>query len=151
MRQVETEKVRGDFEATKRRLETTSITSGAGASKAEKSAAEKEAAAEARKERERLQGSLGEKEEDLDETSRERGLAIRRRGVSSGNETLQTVGKALADGTNADELQKLGDGVREAAAKNGAAMTKALMDVIHSLNSQAQEIEVIKRQIKNKK
>jgi hypothetical protein len=101
-------------------------------------------------ERKRLRAQLESGEGGLDAAARERGLAVRGAGMRSGNATLQTVGKALADGTDAAELQKLGDMVREASGKNGAAMTKALLDLIGKLNQQAKDLEIIRQQLKNK-
>jgi hypothetical protein len=112
-------------------------------------AAEKRAAAEAAQDTRRSQaGSLQEQETGLDTTARSRGLNMRNFGLKNGNETAANVGKALSDGTDAAEIQKLGDQVREAAGKNGEAMTSALMKVLEGLNSQAAEIEKLKGQIR---
>jgi hypothetical protein len=107
------------------------------------------AAREAQKESHDAQkDTLDGKESALDTTARSRGLNMRNFGLKNGNETAANVGKALSDGTDAAEIQKLGDQVREAANQNGAAMTAALKQVLAGLESQAAEIEKLKGQVR---
>lgn len=89
-----------------------------------------------------------EREGGLDASARKRGLGVRDAGNRRKNETLQTVGKALADGTDEGELQKLGDMIREKQKENGAAMTAALLEIISGLQEQAQQVAAIKSQVK---
>jgi hypothetical protein len=96
----------------------------------------------------RLEEVAGALEGGLDASARQRGLGLRGAGNRRKNETLQAVGKALADGTDAGELQKLGDMIREKQKENGAAMTAALLEIISGLMEQAQQVATIKAQIK---
>jgi hypothetical protein len=108
-----------------------------------------------REEKQRLQSQLEAGEGALNDDARNRGLGVRRsglgqsRGVGAGNDTVAAVGKALQDGTDAAELQKLGDMVREKQRENGAAITAALMQMITELQAQSKQMEIIKNQIKN--
>ena len=88
---------------------------------------------------------IDDRQDKLNKSAGSQGLGL----SGKPNATAQDVGKALSDGTNADELQKLGDQVREAKGKNGAALTNFLLQIIDSFNSQAQEIETMKRRMKN--
>ena len=96
----------------------------------------------------RLEEVAGALEGGLDASARQRGLGLRGAGNRRKNETLQAVGKALADGTDAGELQKLGDMIREKQKENGAAMTAALLEIISGLMEQAQQVATIKAQVK---
>lgn len=98
--------------------------------------------------RNRLEEVVEEREGGLDASARKRGLGVRDAGNRRKNETLQTVGKALADGTDEGELQKLGDMIREKQKENGAAMTAALLEIISGLQEQAQQVAAIKSQVK---
>lgn len=88
--------------------------------------------------------------ETLDDTARQKGLDLRKTGGAEANDTYKSVEAALLDGTDADELQKLGDLVREASGKNGAAVTAFLLQIIDSFNAQAKDIETLKRRLGNK-
>lgn len=151
----ETVGVQGDQAATSRRIEAMKITSDSGAVKAVKKDAkdyldgqEKADRDASKDERRGLQGDLDGREDKLDATARSRGLNMRNYGLKNDNKTAGDVGKALSDGTDAAEIQKLGDQVKEAAGKNGAAMTAALQKVLAELSGQASEIEKLKGQIR---
>jgi|GEM_PF-4942918 len=88
-------------------------------------------------------------ESGLNANARQGGLQARNQGLKSGNETLAKIGKELSDGTNAAEIQKLGDLVKEKQGELGASMVAALQKLLSSLDGQAKQIEVIKGQIKN--
>lgn len=103
----------------------------------------------ARAERERLQDTRSSAESALDATSRERGLSIRGAGNRQGNQLFQTVGKALSDGTDSNELQKLGDMIRDKQGEIGAKTYSALMAVISGLEKDAKRIDTIEARIKN--
>jgi hypothetical protein len=116
------------------------------------------AAREAEKEeKKRLEAELETGEKGLDASARERGLQARKRGlgqsrgVGAGNDTVAAVGKALQDGTDPAELQKLGDMVREAQSKNGALVTSLLLQIITGLQEQDRQVEILRQQLKNKK
>lgn len=132
-------------EAEARRIRTD-----AAAAEARKRADEKKAAAEKRDADRSDNRNLDDQEEGLDAASRARGLSMRGAGNRGGNKTLQAVGKALADGTDEAELQKLSDMVKEAQGRNGAAMTAMMMQVITGLQEQSRQIEILRKQIKNK-
>lgn len=100
--------------------------------------------------RDRLRGDLSGREQGLNDAARSRGLSMRKTGGAAANKTYAGVESALMDGTNAGELQKLGDQVREAASKNGAATTAFLLQIIDGFNNQAKEIETLKQKLKNK-
>ncbi len=74
---------------------------------------------------------------------------MRKTGGAEANKTYKAVEDALLDGTNQGELQKLGDMVQAAAGKNGAAMTAFLMQIITGFNTQAKDIEILKKKLKN--
>jgi hypothetical protein len=99
--------------------------------------------------RDRLEEVADDREVGLDASARSRGLRARDIGNRNKNETLQTVGKALADGTDAGELQKLGDLVREKSKENGKAVTAFMLNILSELQTQVRDIETIKSQIKN--
>jgi hypothetical protein len=112
-----------------------------------RSQAEERAKAKAdEEEKQRLQAELQTGESGLDANARERGLGLR----GNRNDTVAAVGKALSDGTDAAELQKLGDMVRDAAGRNSAAMTQALLGLIGKLDQQERDLEVIRQKLKNK-
>lgn len=157
------EKAKFDAEAKRRTLEETlpvtvqtyqqersgrSTTANAAAAAAEARAKEKadDLARKAleKKQREELEGGEG----NLDSSARARGLSIRGFGNRSGNKTAQDVGKALSDGTDAAEIQKLGDLVKEGQAKNGATITAMLQKVLDQLNTNSKEVEHLKGQIR---
>lgn len=94
-----------------------------------------------RQARERLDAG----EAGLDRSARESGLKMR--GSSNKNSTLQAVGKALSDGTDERELQKLGDMVLEAQEKNGALLTGLMMKVLNGLAAQAKITADLKSRI----
>jgi hypothetical protein len=150
-RAVETEKLGGDFEATKRRLETGRITSGTAAERAAAEAKRKADQQAANDERDRLRGDLSGSEQGLNDAARGQGLGMRKTKGAERNATYKQVESALLDGTNSGELQKLGDMVREANGKNGAAITGFLLQIIDGLNTQAKEMETLRQQLKNKK
>lgn len=92
----------------------------------------------------RLDGAEG----GLDRSARSKGLSAANAGQRSGNKTLQAIGNKLADGTDAAELQKIGDQVAQAQAALGAKNAAALQAILAELNKQAAEVENLKSQIK---
>ena len=117
------------------------------ARKAEREEQEREAEKAAR---EAAKKRVEESESSLDGAARSKGLGMRKFGLARSNETVAAVGKALQDGTDANELQRLGDMIREAQGKNGAAITNMLLQIISGFQEQAKDIETMKRQLRNK-
>jgi hypothetical protein len=117
--------------------------------RAREAAAEKDKREAERAERTRLQAEIKRREEALNADARAAGLGLREKGLRGGNDTAAAVGKALADGTNAAELQKLGDQVKEAMTTNTRAQTAYMLDMIAKLNAATKEIEVLRTRIRN--
>lgn len=99
--------------------------------------------------REALQEELESSKSALNSKARTAGLNVRKAGLKSGNATQKDIGKALEDGTNEAEITKLGDQVREAASKNGAAMTSALLRMLGGFEEQSRKIAQIEDRLKN--
>lgn len=117
---------------------------------AEKQERERERAEdEARRRREQdLTGQAESAEGRLDATARRFGTSARDKGLNTRNSTLAGIGKSLMDGTDAGELQRIGDLIAEKQRELGAGNVQALRTVLAELQKQAAEIAALKGQIK---
>lgn len=103
----------------------------------------------AAEQRRAAQDKNANEQEDLNSDARTTGRQIKGAGLKSGNKTLQGIGDKLSDGTNADELRRIGDMVVDKQRELGERTVATLTKLLGALGQQAKKIEVVEHQIRN--
>lgn len=114
---------------------------------AERERAEKKAEAERR---EALRDKLESAEEGLDGSAKAGAASIFGSRAASRNKTARSIGSALENGTNEEEVAKLMRELNEKSRGMNAAMLAALREVLADLGAKTKEVETLRRQVKNK-